>query len=259
MAKQLSTVQPPDLLSMLAHQLRWRILSALSLSDLRVSELIEMLEQPANLVSYHLKLLRGKRLVTARRSSADGRDMYYSLNLSRLQALYFNAGEQLHPALYMDTTYLRPARLSLQDPVRVLFVCTHNSARSQMAEGLMRQAAGETVHVYSAGSQPSGVHPLAVQVMAVRGIDIGHHHSKHVDEFAGRTFDYVITVCDRAREVCPVFPDQPVNIHWSLPDPAEIGNTQRQRHDAFKQTADQLATRIHYLLGLIDKQKGANP
>ncbi|GAB4545451.1 MAG: ArsR family transcriptional regulator [Anaerolineae bacterium] len=243
---------------MLAHDLRWRILSALTLSDLRVGELTRILDQPANLVSYHLRLLRENGLVMARRSSADGRDMYYCLNLARLQASYFAAGEQLHPALHVEVSCLKPPGLSLDRPLRVLFVCTHNSARSQMAEGLMRHAAGESAEIYSAGSQPTFVHPLAVQVMAARGIDISGHRSKHIAEFRAQSFDYLITVCDRAREVCPVFPDRPVNIHWSLPDPVELGNTEQERRRAFEDTADQLTRRIHYLLNLIDKQKGTN-
>jgi thioredoxin type arsenate reductase len=243
---------------MLAHELRWRILRALSLSDLRVGDLIRVLELPPNLVSYHLKLLRNHALVTARRSSGDGRDVYYSLNLERLQTLYFAAGEQLHPILHVDASSLKQAQLSVERPLRVLFVCTHNSARSQMAEGLMRRAAGASVEVYSAGSQPSAVHPLAVKAMAARGIHIGQQRSKHLDEFAGQSFDYIITVCDRAREVCPVFPDQPVAIHWSLPDPAEMGGSEEERRPAFEQTADQLARRIDYFLSFMGKQERAN-
>jgi protein-tyrosine-phosphatase len=126
-----------------------------------------------------------------------------------------------------------------------------------MAEGLMRRAAGASVEVYSAGSQPSTVHPLAIEAMAARGIDIGQQRSKPLDEFAGQSFDYVITVCDRAREVCPAFPDQPVTVHWSLPDPAELGGSEEERRPAFEQTADQLARRIDYLLSFMGEQ-GAN-
>jgi protein-tyrosine-phosphatase/DNA-binding transcriptional ArsR family regulator len=251
--------QPPELLKILAHEVRWKILNALSLGDLRVGELIQVLNQPANLVSYHLKLLRENGVVASRRSSADGRDIYYKLNLECLQALYFSAGEQLHPALHVEVSCLKPVELSVEWPARILFVCTHNSARSQMAEALMRRAAGEAAEVYSAGRQPSAVHPLAVKVMAARGIDMDRQRSKHLDEFAGHSFNYVITVCDRAREVCPVFPDQPVNVHWSLPDPAEMGATEEERRLAFEQTADQLATRIHYLLSFIGKQEGSSP
>jgi protein-tyrosine-phosphatase len=255
MTNTLTLTQPPDLLKMLAHELRWQILGALALSDQRVGELIQALDQPANLVSYHLKLLREKGLVTSRRSSADARDVYYSMNLEPLQAMYFGAGEKLHPALHVDVNCLKPAELSLEQSLRVLFVCTHNSARSQMAEGLMRHIAGEVVEADSGGSQPSSVHPLAIQAMAARGIDIGHHRSMHIEEFAGQSFDCVITVCDRAREVCPVFPDQPREIHWSLPDPAEIGGSEQERYRAFEQTADQLATRIQYLLSIIGKHR----
>jgi protein-tyrosine-phosphatase len=102
------------------------------------------------------------------------------------------------------------------------------------------------------------VHPLAVKVMAARGIDMSEQRSKHLDEFAGQSFNYVITVCDRAREVCPVFPDQPVNLHWSLPDPGEMDGSEQERRLAFEQTADQLTTRIHYFLSFMGKQEGVD-
>lgn len=239
--------QLPNLLKMLAHELRWQIVSVLARGDRRVSELIAFLEQPANLISYHLRLLRAAGLVDSRRSDSDGRDMYYSLNLSRLQAAFFEAGEQLHPALHVDLSCLRPAVLAENAPAHILFACTHNSARSQMAEALLRDAAGETVEVFSAGTKPSRVHPLAVEVMAERGIDISHQRAKGFEDVADRHFDVVITVCDRAREVCPVFPEHPHYIHWSLPDPSEVGGSAGQRRRAFEATADRLAERIRFL------------
>jgi protein-tyrosine-phosphatase len=118
-------------------------------------------------------------------------------------------------------------------PFRILFLCTHNSARSQLAEGIMRSVAGAAVEVYSAGSEPDEVHPLAIEAAAVLGIDISGQESKHMDQFVGQTFDYVITVCDRVRESCPVFPNDPQKIHWSFADPTAVAGTYQQRLNAF--------------------------
>jgi arsenate reductase len=106
---------------------------------------------------------------------------------------------------------------------RVLILCTGNSARSQMAEGLLRHEAGDRFEVFSAGTHPTIVRPEAVAVMNELGIDISHHWSKRVDEFAGEHFDYVITVCDAANEACPVFPGNTRRLHWSFEDPAAAG------------------------------------
>jgi protein-tyrosine-phosphatase len=125
-----------------------------------------------------------------------------------------------------------------------------------MAEGLLRFLGKGKVEVFSAGSQPSQVHPEAIGVLAGRHIDISMQRSKHLDEFRGQSFDYIITVCDRVRETCPVFPDDPEQIHWSLPGPATVAGTHAQRR-AFEEIAQQLTTRIHHLLILIDrKQRG---
>lgn len=244
---------PPELLKMLAHELRWQLLSVLARGDRRVGELTRLLEQPANLISYHLGLLRKHDLVEARRSDADGRDMYYSLNLPRLQQTFFMAGEQLHPALHVDTSCLKRIDVSFPKRPRILFACTHNSARSQMAEGLLREAVGDAVEIFSAGSHPSRVHPMAVQAMAARGIDISHQRSKGFEDLPDQPFDYVITVCDRAREICPVFPEHPEDIHWSLPDPSEIGDSADERYQAFERTANELSQRIQFLLSQISE------
>ncbi|MBK8029033.1 MAG: arsenate reductase ArsC [Chloroflexi bacterium] len=105
---------------------------------------------------------------------------------------------------------------------RVLILCTANSARSQMAEGLLRHLAGERMEVFSAGSKPSVVNPYAIRAMQARGLDIRGHRSKHLNEYLSEPFDYVITVCDNAAETCPVFPGKPERIHWSFPDPAAV-------------------------------------
>jgi ArsR family transcriptional regulator, arsenate/arsenite/antimonite-responsive transcriptional repressor / arsenate reductase (thioredoxin) len=246
---------PPTLLKLLAHDLRWQLVTLLARSDYRVQELVGMLGEPANLVSYHLKKLKSSDLVTERRSSQDGRDVYYSLNLSLLRARYFADGAQIHPAMNVTASLSKEASNMVDmPPVRVLFVCTHNSARSQMAEGLLRSLGGARVEVFSAGTEPATVHPDAVRALADRNIDISDHYSKHVDEFRGQSFDYVITVCDRARESCPSFPDNPEQMHWSFPDPAALTNAQ-DRYKAFQETAQQLATRIHFLLTMIERER----
>lgn len=128
--------------------------------------------------------------------------------------------------------------------LRVLFVCTHNSARSQMAEALLRRAAGDRVAVVSAGTEPGHLHPLAVRAMQRVGLDISRARAKSVDEFAGQGFDYVITLCDQARETCPAFPGDPERIHWSFPDPSAMFGDEEQRLRAFVQTQVELAFRI---------------
>jgi arsenate reductase len=127
---------------------------------------------------------------------------------------------------------------------RVLFLCTHNSARSQMAEGLLRHLGGDRFEVESAGSQPRGVHPLAIQVMAGRGVDLHGQRSKHVDDLSERSFDYVVTVCDDANETCPVFPGAPRRIHWSIADPSRVEGEETERVAAFARAADELTARI---------------
>ncbi|MDW8155368.1 MAG: arsenate reductase ArsC [Armatimonadota bacterium] len=131
--------------------------------------------------------------------------------------------------------------------MRVLFLCTGNSARSQMAEGWMRHLSGGAVEAASAGTEPKGLHPLAVRVMAERGVDISAHRSKHVSELRGQAFDWVITVCDRARQSCPSFPGART-LHWDLLDPAEAQGDEQAVLDAFRQVRDELARRVKALL-----------
>jgi arsenate reductase len=133
-------------------------------------------------------------------------------------------------------------------PLRILFLCTHNSARSQMAEAILRELGGGRIEAASAGTEVTRVHPLAVREMAERGIDIGAQRSKHLNEFIGEKLDYVITVCDNAGESCPVFPGGPERIHWSIPDPSAVEGTEEVRAAAFKRAADDLTTRIRDLL-----------
>lgn len=112
--------------------------------------------------------------------------------------------------------------MTSDDRLQVLILCTANSARSQMGEGLLRYLAGEKVDVYSAGAKPSQVNPYAIRAMRERGIDISRHSSDHLEQYLDQPFDYVITVCDNAAESCPVFPGPARRIHWSFPDPAAV-------------------------------------
>ncbi|GAB4023997.1 arsenate reductase ArsC [Spirosoma koreense] len=126
---------------------------------------------------------------------------------------------------------------------RILVLCTGNSARSQMAEGYLQYFAGDRAEVYSAGVAPHGVNPLSIQVMAEDGIDISHHTSNHVDEYIDIAFDYVITVCDNAREQCPIFPSSAEKIHHSFPDPGHQPGRSADAVDAltsFRQVRDQI-------------------
>lgn len=131
---------------------------------------------------------------------------------------------------------------------RVLILCTGNSARSQMAEGLLRHLGGANYEVHSAGTHPSAVNPFAIEAMREIGIDISWHRSKPAAEFANQKFDTVITVCDSAAEQCPVFPGSPERIHWSLPDPAAQTGSDSQKLAAFRSVRDHLASRLETLL-----------
>ena len=128
--------------------------------------------------------------------------------------------------------------------MRVLILCTGNSARSQMAEGLLRHDAGNVYEVFSAGTKPTRVRPEAIAVMREVGIDISGHRSKSVDEFAGQDFDYVITVCDNAKESCPIFPAKTKRIHWSIDDPAAVQGPEEERLAAFRRIRDELRARL---------------
>ncbi|XVU22099.1 MarR family transcriptional regulator [Actinoplanes sp. CA-054009] len=226
---------PPSFLTAAGHPVRWRLLNELAGGDLAVREMTARLGQPQNLVSYHLGKLRKAALVTARRSSADGRDTYYSLDLPRCSALLAGAGAELHPALSLTPPPTPPAVSG-----RVLFLCTGNSSRSQMAEALLRHHTGGAVETFSAGSRPKPIHPSAVAVMAARGIDLSAARPKHLDEFTGERFDLVITLCDRVKEVCPEFPGPGRRMHWSMPEPTDP--------PAFERIADDLTARINFLM-----------
>jgi len=129
-------------------------------------------------------------------------------------------------------------------PIRVLFLCTGNSARSQMAEGLLRMHGGSDFEVFSAGTDPQGLNPLAVEVMREGGIDISGQESKPLDRFVGQRFNYIITVCDRARDNCPTFPGDNQRIHWGFDDPAAATGTREQQLAAFRRVRNEINERL---------------
>jgi protein-tyrosine-phosphatase/DNA-binding transcriptional ArsR family regulator len=238
---------PPPFLRLAGHPLRWRLLSELAHSDRRVGELCDLAGRRQSLVSYHLRQLRDGGLVSMRRSAADGRDTYYILDLTRCGELLSSAGVLLHPGLRSHKA--APARSeSATVLARVLFLCTGNSARSQMAEALCEQLSGGAVRAVSAGSHPKPLHANAVRVMRERGIGIASNRTKHLGEFAGERFDYVISLCDRVREVCPEFPGGPELVHWSIPDPSREPGSDEETLPAFERTAVELETRINFLI-----------
>jgi ArsR family transcriptional regulator, arsenate/arsenite/antimonite-responsive transcriptional repressor / arsenate reductase (thioredoxin) len=244
---------PPRFLRLAGHPLRWRLLSELARSDLRVGELCARAGEQQSLVSYHLRQLRDGGLGSARRSLADGRDSYYVLDLARCGELLAGAGASLHPGLAAVAGAHRVDRTLRVASVRVLFLCTGNSARSQMAEALAERLSEGAVRTSSAGSRPKPLHPNAVRVMRARGIDLAQHRSKHLDEFTGERFDYVISLCDRVREVCPEFPGAPRAIHWSVRDPSREPGSDHDTLPAFERVAAELELRIGFLLAAIEQ------
>jgi protein-tyrosine-phosphatase/DNA-binding transcriptional ArsR family regulator len=215
-------------------------MTELASSDRRVRELVAAVDEPQNLVSYHLRLLRTAGLVVARRSSFDGRDSYYHLDLARCRAAFGDAAAALHPAL-------SPTDREWPRDSSVLFLCTGNGARSPMAEALLRRRV-DGIQVTSAGSHPAArLHPNTVRVLREDyGIDLGPRQPRSLEAIAGRRFDYVITLCDKVREV-PRDHGSAVTTHWSLPDPSAAGDTDRATYPVFRRVARELDTRIEFL------------
>jgi len=243
----------PAFVRLAAHPVRWELLTALAGSDLRVRELVERVDQPQSLVSYHLRLLRDAGLVASTRSSFDGRDSYYHLDLDRCAAALTDTAAALHPALRLP----RPSPAAQARPVAVLFVCTGNSARSPIAEALLRHHGADHTTVSSAGTRPRDrMHRHAVRVLRdTIGVDISHQRPQHLDTVIGRRFDHVITLCDRAREAAPDFARHPRRAHWSVVDPATADDGYR----AFRRVAADIDTRIRHLLPVItatDRSEG---
>jgi protein-tyrosine-phosphatase/DNA-binding HxlR family transcriptional regulator len=233
----------------------WRLVKSLAASDAHLRDLQASLgvQQP-EVLEERLKQLEQLGLVTSRTSDAAAGLRYYRLQVDRLRAVVEQVIGALHPSLRLapepETLPAEPVR------PRVLFLCTENSARSQLAEVLLRQLSRGSVEAYSAGTRPGAVNPLVAEILgeAAQGL-----RSKHIDEFLGQHFDYVVTVCDRAREACPSFTGADKQLHWSIPDPAAVEGEEARRR-AFSVAACELTQRIRYLLTFMGpRQRGAQP
>jgi protein-tyrosine-phosphatase len=254
MERQLNQVaSSSEFLRLVADPLRWQLLCELGQSDRQVRELVGMVGQPQNLVSYHLGRLRAAGLVSMRRSSADQRDAYYRAELPVCGERLTAVGTALHPrfGVSADPPPTQGTAKSLRR-WRVLFLCTGNSARSQMAEAFMAHLAPDRVEAHSAGSHPKTLHPNAVRAMAERGIDISGRRTKHLSEFTRGRFDLVVSLCDRVREVCPELPGNPATVHWSMADPSTAGATDEESYPAFDRTAMEIEWRVRFLLARIE-------
>lgn len=236
----------PPLLRLVGHPLRWMLLTELARSDRQVAELSNLLGIRQSLVSYHVGRLRSEGLVVARRSSRDARQTFYRADLNRCGESLVTSARALHPSL-------APPRIHAGDDVShdrvplVLFLCTGNSARSQMAEALANTGGG--MQAVSAGDRIRPVHPNAVRAMARRGLDIRRQRAKPIDVFTHSVFDHVVTLCDQVRERCPDFPGAVLS-HWSVPDPVGPG-TDEETLPAFDAAADEIASRVAHFRDLL--------
>lgn len=230
----------PSLMRMASHPVRWALLTELAGTDLRVRELAAAVDEPQNLISYHLRLLRSAGLVDARRSSFDGRDTYYRLNPTGCAGAFREAAEALHPALAPTHGGGPPVR-------SVLFLCSGNSARSPMAEALLRRRGQGRIRAASAGSHPkSHLHRDAIRIMRDRyGIDLGAQRPQPLTAVARRRFDCVITLCDRVREYAREH-GVATTMHWSVSDPSGVG------YSEFDRVASELDDRIGFLLPVLN-------
>jgi protein-tyrosine-phosphatase/DNA-binding transcriptional ArsR family regulator len=254
-------VAAPPFVRLAAHPLRWALLTELARGDLRVRELVELVGQPQSLVSYHLRLLRDGGLVTATRSSYDGRDSYYHLDLDRCATALADAGTALHPALRPGGP--APVAPAGRPRAAVLFVCTGNSARSPIAAALLRHRAGAGVEVASAGTHPKQrIHPNVVRVLR-ESYDIAtvEPRPRRLESLADRHFDHLITLCDKAREVCRHQTGWANRTHWSIPDPVAAGATDQASYPAFQHTAADIDARLRHLMPTLatDAHQEARP
>lgn len=231
----------PILLRLLADETRWRLVEALRHGDGQVSDLAEQLGLPHNLVSYHLGVLRQAGMAVLHRSEADGRVQYYGLDRAVIQRAYEQLGRGL-PRLISPPADLPPAT--------VLFLSFQNRVRSQIAEAWLRHLSRGRVAARSAGIAPDALHPLAVQVMAETGIDIGYQQAKGLAAVRALHIDVLVTLCDRSREQSRDLLHAPVQLHWSIPDPERAAGDEDPL-PAIRAVSDQLRARVQGLLAAL--------
>lgn len=250
-------MEAPSILEALGHDIRWQLVCELSGSDLRVTELVAATGEAQNLVSYHLRLLRAAGLIHERRSSADGRDIYYRLDRQTVAAQMTNALATLCPgpaAATGDQALGQPVRGQLAS---VLFLCTGNSARSQIAEAMLRRLGGRRVLVRSAGTHPVGVHPEVYKVLRSRNVHVSNLRSKSIAEFAGHTFDSVVSLCDIARTEPVELRGKPRLVHWSIPDPVAAQGGGAAVAAAFDRVAREIEMRVEDFYADLRTRKSA--
>jgi protein-tyrosine-phosphatase/DNA-binding transcriptional ArsR family regulator len=236
----------PPLMRMASHPLRWALLTELASGDQRVRELAAAVGEPQNLVSYHLRLLRSAGLIDGRRSSFDGRDTYYRLDVTQCAKAFGEAAAALHPALATGP----PSEAA---PRSVLFLCTGNSARSPMAAALLHKRAQGRIRTASAGSHPkSQLHANAIRVMRDEyDIDLSGIRPQSLAAVARSRFDCVITLCDKVREYTREH-DLVTTMHWSLPDPSAAGAGLSE----FRSTAQELSRRLDFFVPVLSARAG---
>jgi ArsR family transcriptional regulator, arsenate/arsenite/antimonite-responsive transcriptional repressor / arsenate reductase (thioredoxin) len=230
------------LLKLLAHDLRWAVVKSLATTDMRVGEIVAGVQQPTNLVSYHLKKLRDGNVVNAHRSNADARDVYYTLDFDRVREALKLVGKSV--SLFSQGL---PANL----PVRIVFVCTDGSLRSRMAAAiaykLNEQLEGNYIESYIGGLTLAPLHPETAHILRQLNLDVHHTPLRHIDEFNTDNVDFAITVCDQVRDMYPAFPPDLKRMHWSIPPPSPMQDPEA-RQEAYRETYKLIEDRIVYFI-----------
>ena len=243
-------MEAPETLHLLGHDVRWELATRLGGSDLKVGELTAATGLAQNLVSYHLRLLREAGIVRERRSAADARDVYYSLDRRAVTAGLQGALATIAPGAKRSP--------GPGNRASVLFLCTGNSARSQIAEVMLSQLARRNVLVRSAGTHPAGVHPQVHRVLRARGMPSANLRSKPVTEVGHKSFDYVITLCDVARSETIELSGRPRLAHWSIADPVTARGGEKAVGRAFDETASEIERRVgNFFADLLAREPAA--
>lgn len=245
--------RPVDVLKLLAHEHRWKILEQLAKSDRTVNELVESLHKPANLVSYHLGKLRRAGVVRERRSQADARGVYYNLEMQCLHDLLVGVGDALHPAICGPKKITHPATKAPM--AQVLFVCTGKSNCSEMAAALCSTLSHGLIEAECACLERGAPDPVALEVIEKLRPHAYRQPARQLSDVRGERFDYVVSVCDIARDYGADFPSAEL-IHWSLPEPDRLERNEARR--AFHEMARDLSSRVRYLIWRIARDRSSD-